>query len=234
MGKYTFDILFLVIAAIMILICAKRGFLKSVIRFARLLIAFISAYLFGGMLGGFLYNSLFFDPVYDFFYKKIEAIYNGTAAALHVDQVLEQLPDFLVTDAMRANIIAAQESGTDMIHSVTTAVATPVATLISNLTGYLFVFVVTLLLLWIGVAVLDKLIEKIAFLHKVNTLLGALWGAFAAILLLLVLSSLIKAFFSNSSVYTDSIILKFLGESAFLKGVKFLDIGSKLFQNLFS
>ena len=63
MGHIIFDVVFLLIGVGLILACAKRGFLRSVIHFFKTLLAFVAAYFFGSRLGGFLCDHFILSPV---------------------------------------------------------------------------------------------------------------------------------------------------------------------------
>ena len=105
---------------------------------------------------------------------------------------------------------------------------TPAATVISNILGYIGVFVISLVLLWVAAIVLTKLVERITFLHRINTALGALLGLLIAVTLLFVAASVIKFISAESELYTGSVIVKFFGDSALLEKLKFLNIGNLL------
>ena len=228
MGHVIADILFLVVGVGLVLVCAKRGFLKSAIHFLKTVLAFVFAYLFGSKLGQFLCDKFIAAPVREWVYGRLEGLYTQAASSVNAEAIASEFPDFLLSDEIKANLSAAEGSGEELLNTMTDSIATPAATVISNILGYIGVFVISLVLLWVAAIVLTKLVERITFLHRINTALGALLGLLIAVTLLFVAASVIKFISAESEVYTGSVIVKFFGDSALLEKLKFLNIGNLL------
>ena len=231
-GNAIADLIFLIVGVVIVLICAKRGFLKSAIHFLKTVLAFVIAYFWGGKLAQFLSERWIFGSVYNFVYDKINGIYQSTAGQMDAQAVIDSLPSFLMTEEMQAKIHAAQGSGEELVFEMTNSVSQPIASLFSNILGYIGVFILALIGLWILAAVLDKVVSHFDVLHSLNTLLGAVLGLLIAFTVLLATASLMKVFFANSYVYTESILVKFLGDGGLLSGLKFLDVGGSWFAEL--
>lgn len=228
MGHVIADILFLVVGVGLVLVCAKRGFLKSAIHFLKTVLAFVFAYLFGSKLGQFLCDKFIAAPVREWVYGRLEGLYTQAASSVNAEAIASEFPDFLLSDEIKANLSAAEGSGEELLNTMTDSIATPAATVISNILGYIGVFVISLFLLWVAAIVLTKLVERITFLHRINTALGALLGLLIAVTLLFVAASVIKFISAESELYTGSVIVKFFGDSALLEKLKFLNIGNLL------
>jgi uncharacterized membrane protein required for colicin V production len=228
MGHVIADILFLVVGVGLVLVCAKRGFLKSAIHFLKTVLAFVFAYLFGSKLGQFLCDKFIAAPVREWVYGRLEGLYTQAASSVNAEAIASEFPDFLLSDEIKANLSAAEGSGEELLNTMTDSIATPAATVISNILGYIGVFVISLVLLWVAAIVLTKLVERITFLHRINTALGALLGLLIAVTLLFVAASVIKFISAESELYTGSVIVKFFGDSALLEKLKFLNIGNLL------
>lgn len=228
MGHVIADILFLVVGVGLVLVCAKRGFLKSAIHFLKTVLAFVFAYLFGSKLGQFLCDKFIAAPVREWVYGKLEGLYTQAASSVNADAIAAEFPDFLLSDEIKANLSAAEGSGEELLNTMTDSIATPAATVISNILGYIGVFVISLVLLWVAAIILTKLVERITFLHRINTALGAVLGLLIAVTLLFVAASVIKFISAESELYTESVIVKFFGNSALLEKLKFLNIGNLL------
>ena len=99
----------------------------------------------------------------------------------------------------------------------------------SPILGYIVVFIGSLIVLSVLAYFLTKIIKHMGLLGRLNTLLGAVFGALMAVTILLVVASLLKHFFGDSTLYTDSVVVKFVGESLFLEKLSFLNIGKKIF-----
>lgn len=232
MGHIIADVLFLVVGIGIVLICAKRGFLKSVIHFLKTILAFVFAYLFGSKLGQFLCDRFIGGAVRDWVYGKLDAVYQQAAGAVNTESVMDAFPDFLISDNVKAQIEAAEGSGEQMVNSLTHSIATPAATVISNIIGYIGVFLISLVVLWVAAVVLTKLIDHIGFLHTLNVILGAVLGLLIALTLLFVAASVIKFISADSALYSESVIVKFFGDSVLLEKLKFLNIGNAWFADL--
>lgn len=228
MGHVIVDILFLVVGVGLVLVCAKRGFLKSAIHFLKTILAFVFAYLFGSKLGQLLCDKFIAAPVREWVYGRLEGLYSQAADSLTAESIAAEFPDFLLSDEIKANLSAAEGSGEELLNTMTDSIATPAANVISNILGYIGVFVISLVLLWVAAIVLTKLVERITFLHRINTALGAVLGLLIAVTLLFVAASVIKFVSAESELYTGSVIVKFFGDSALLEKLKFLNIGNLL------
>ncbi|MBQ7347893.1 MAG: CvpA family protein [Clostridia bacterium] len=224
MGHMIADVIFLLVGIALIFACAKRGFLKSVVHFLKTILALVAAYFFGTKLGAFLCDKFIGGAVRDFVYDKLHTMYKNAAENFNAESIFTELPAFLKTEEIKAGITAAEGSGEQLVTSVTDSIASPIATVISNIFGYIGVFLITLVVLWIGAILLDKLIDHIGILDRLNTVLGAVLGFLIAIVLLFVAASVIKFFWAESAIYADSVIVKFFGESSLLEKIKFLDV----------
>ena len=72
MGHILADIIFLIFGIAIILICAKRGFLKSVIHFFKTILAFVIAYFLESRLAQFLCDNWIGGAVRNFIFDKIK------------------------------------------------------------------------------------------------------------------------------------------------------------------
>lgn len=231
-GNVIADLIFLIVGVAIVLVCAKRGILKSAIHFLKTVLAFVIAYTLGGKLAQVLSDRWIFGSVHRFVFDKINGIYQSTAGNMNAEDVIESLPSFLMTEEMQAKLHAAQGSGEELVLQMTDSVSRPIASLFSNILGYIGVFLLALVGLWILAAILDKVVSKFRILNSLNTLLGAILGLLIAVTVLLAAASLMKVFFASSYVYTESVIVRFFGDGGLLNGLKFLDIGGSWFAEL--
>ena len=232
-AHYIADGIFVIIAAALMINYAKKGFIKSVIRSARVVLSILAVYLWGNALGKVICGKWIGAPVRNAVYEKINGIYQGAVDAFQVEKVKEALPSFLLNEKTSANLDSLEGAGADLVEQITDTVATPIASLISKILGWVLVFVLAMAVLSVGAWLLEKVISHIKLLDRVNTLLGLVWGLLAAAVVLLVLSSLVRVFLADSPIYTKSIVVKFFGESGLLKSLRFLDLGKTLVSNIF-
>lgn len=233
MGHIILDCIFVAVAAIIIIVSAKRGFIANLLRSAKWILSFLLAYFFGTRVGSLFCEWFLGDAVRNFVYGKVDAIYREAEAAFNAEQVLQKLPSFLLSDDLRAKLEAAEGNGEELVASFTDSIATPVSTLLSNILGYVAVFLASLILLWILVKLLDGIMEHIKLLGTINTVLGLVWGILLAGMLLLMAASVCKLFFADTPIYQNSVVVRFLGDSFLLQILSFLNLGETWFGNLF-
>ena len=77
--------------------------------------------------------------------------------------------------------------------------------------------------------ILTALTDKIKLLGAANRVLGAVWGALMAAIILLMVASVIKLFFGETDFYQQTVVVKFFGDSALLEAIKIFNIGSAWF-----
>jgi len=231
MTHLIFDVLFIIIAIIMIALGIKRGFIKSLIRSAKLILSVVLAYLLGSHLGLILKDSFIGAPVYNFVYEKVNALYLDASSAINVEEITAAFPQFIMTEDVKQQIADATsaESGEALVESVTLGIADPISTLISNILGYILVFVLAFIGLSVVAWLLTALTDKIKLLGAANRVLGAVWGALMAAIILLMVASVIKLFFGETDFYQQTVVVKFFGDSALLEAIKIFNIGSAWF-----
>ncbi len=232
MGNLIADLIFVAVGVLIVVIFTLRGFLKSVIHFFKTLLAFVAAYFLGSRLGAFISETWLASPVRNFVYDKLYAVYSETLGNFNAEEAASALPGFLMTDEVREKLAAAEGSGEELVGSMADAIATPISSLFSNIIGYVVVFVVALVGLWLLAKFLTRVAEHVKLLDRLNKILGATLGLIVAFCVLFVAGSLMKFFFAGSTIYTGSVVVKFFGESPLLNILKFLNVGASLFSGL--
>lgn len=229
--SFILDLLFVLVAAIFIVIGIKRGLIKSLIHSAKIILSFVFAHMFGGLLGGFFKSSFLYGTVHDFVYKNVNDLYQNATAGVKAEELLQKLPDFMRTEEIvqAVNGISSGESGAELVEKVTHSVADPVSGAIGNVMGYICVFILSMIGLGVVAWILTKFVERIAFLGAFNHILGGVWGALLGAIVLLVLASAIKLFLGGNEVYTGTTIVRFFGDSGFLSAIRIFDVGASLF-----
>lgn len=233
MGHIILDVIFVAVAAIIIIVSAKRGFIANLIRSARWILSVVLAYFLGTHLGRLFFNWFMHGAVRGAVYGRVEALYLEAEASFGAEKITELIPSFLLNEEMKARLAAAEGSGEELVNTFTDLIATPIATLFANILGYIAVFVLSVIGLWFLVKIVDGLTEKIKLLDRVNTMLGFVWGLVLALMLLLMASSIVKLFFGNDPLYLNSWVVRFFGDSFLLQILRFLDVGEVWLKNLF-
>ncbi len=204
---FLFDLLLLAIVVGTILTCMRKGFVRSVIELAGGIFAAIAAYFLAQPVGAWL-SGTFVKP---FFEDKIaasllsvagtEATGNAAEAILNFDltKVLSDAPQALQELLARYNIdlaytqsvAAAESTVADKSAAVVDAIATPVANTISLCVSFLVLFVLFMMV----IGLLARLASKISYIPvvgKVNRILGTVFGACKAVVLVFVVAALLR------------------------------------------
>ncbi len=228
MNHYTVDGLFLAFGILTVVICAKRGLFLTVLKFFKLLLAVGAAYLWGSAFGTFLSEKFLSAPIRESVYGKVNEIYLSAAESFNVESALEAIPKFLLNDDMRAKLNALEGGGEELVNSITDTVAGSLSSVVGAILGYIVVFVAAFLALTIVYMLVKGFKDKIKILGLVDGILGGVLGFVLAWVCLLVVGSILKFFFAENSLYADSVLVKFFGESSLLDGIKMLNVNEWL------
>ena len=203
MIKYLVDLIYIALAVITILVFTKRGFVESVFKYGRSIMAGILTFIFGPLVGEVVYAKFVYNGVHGWVSEKLSNFLHSAAEKVDVDAMIEELP-FLVKQFLNPDELKAKfgETVTDIEASAqefAATVAAPLSKAISNLIAYVIVFLIALLVLLIFGKILD-LVVQLPILKTINTVLGFIVGIGAAILLL------------ASVTYVLSLIISFFGD----------------------
>lgn len=222
------DWLFLLFGIGLILICAKRGFILTLLKFFKVLLSTLVAHLLGGKVGAAIGEKLLYPAIRASVHTKVQRIYENKAGELGYDASVEMLPKYLQNDAMREKLESLGGSGEELVNSVTDSISGAISSVVGGVIGFILTFVVAFLLF----SLLYVLIKNMRSTHQmfgtVDAVCGGLLGFVSAFAILLFAGSVMKFFFGNQPVYTDSTIVKLFGESALLDSLKFLNLGDLL------
>jgi len=220
------DFLFVIVAAAIIFVAAKRGFLKTVIHFLKYVLAFAAAYLFGADVGGALGTPWISAPVKDFVYERLSERYLEAPEAFGAEQAIDALPSFLLTDSAKAEIVAAEGTGEALLNQVTEVASAPIISVFSNIFGYIVTFLLSLVALWLIAFIATKLLGEGFLFGRLNMLLGLGLGVVMSFTVLLAISSVLRFFWGDTDFYRDTLLIQWFGDSGLLRYLSFLDIGS--------
>lgn len=228
MTQYILDIIFGVILLITVIQCAKRGLFKTVMRFARVILAAIFAYLFGSRVAVFLSDGFLGKRIDSAVYNKVEGIYQKATESFDAQKILSAFPRFLLPESMREQIANMEESGEELVVSASETLSDALTKIVSNISGYILVFIASLILLAILTMIISAIFNRLEILGRMDHFLGAVFGLGVAWVILTILSSLLKFFFSGTDFYTQSHAVKFLAEMPVTKFLKFMDLDALL------
>ncbi len=193
--NYVIDLVYVALAVITLIVFYKRGFIDSVFRFGRVIFAGILAYLIGPSVGEWLKTKYIYGWINDWVSEKVSSFLNNTAGAVDIGGLIDQLP-FLVRQLVNKEELVEKYSG-EALENVASdfaqSAAQPLASLLSNLIAYIAVYFLALLVLFLVFKALD-LLSKLPVLNAINKILGLIFGAIAAFLLLALVTYILGIF----------------------------------------
>ncbi len=175
-----------IILAVIILSCLisgwRKGFVVTVMNLASFLLAGIGAYLFYSFPADYMYTKIFL-PKLSF---AIENSILSGSAGMTLAELFESKPQFFVDILNRYSTLRDAESYFSSgeavsISDISEFMASPIAHTISNILGFVLVFIVLLIALGLITIFLDK-VCKLPILKTANTLLGIILGALLGLL----------------------------------------------------
>ncbi len=169
------DILMLVVLVIPIIQGFRNGFVKTVLRFGRILISTVLSCLFAKKVGGWLQDKW----IYNFIYKKVDGIVSEEVSKrATIDNISEKLPgglrESLSTFGVDTDTVAenAAGAGQEAIAEFTDKVASSVSGVVSVILAFVLVFIVSFLLLILASVLLNAIVSRIPVVKTVNFWLG--------------------------------------------------------------
>ena len=217
------DLLFLAFGVSLIVICAKRGLILSVIKFFKMLLSVMSAQLWGGAVAGFV-GEMFLDaPIRNSVYRKVYSVYLNTTENFGGASSMDVLPKHLQTDAMRQKLNGLEGTGEVLVESVTDTVSASVSSVVCGVIGFSLVFVATFAALSLLYVVIQSAKKLFKTFGTADAVLGGMLGFIFALAALLFAGSVLKFFCGNQPIYTESTVVKFFGDSGLTESFRFLN-----------
>ncbi len=191
------DVVSVVILVVCIWSAARRGFVKTIIGFVGTLLAVAAAAIFGPAAASVIRVRLvgpFFErTVGDYLMTYMSGVGESAEAfAEQFNQLLAEMPEVLEAYLRRFSVspeevrqsfeASSLESAKD---AAVSAISTPLSQAVSNVLGFLLVFVAALLLIKLLTVLLDTA-AKLPLLRSVNKGLGVALGAVQGVLIVLV------------------------------------------------
>lgn len=180
---YIFDAAVILIFIITIVVYYRRGFVRSIMGFARLVLAFVAAWSFGGVLGKFIAERFMNGKLTDIVYNKLAGLYEAGTTTFDLSKLAEKIPESLANIAERCgvNIDALLASNTNTaadvegLRRVAAGIAQPISGFICSILGFIIVFFVAFLLLML-LSLIAEWVVKLPLLRGIDRLLGGLVG----------------------------------------------------------
>ncbi len=230
------DLIIIIAAIVCVYHGIMRGFVKSIMGFASIIIAVAIAYFFTGDVAEWLNNAFIGEWTANIVNESITGIINAGSEKLALDKIFTDRPETLNDIAARfgADLDAiakyyyealASSAEPSAVQALSHRIAEPTATAISTVLSAAGIFFASLLALKLLTLLLDA-ICRLPVLNKLNKLLGALFGIASACVCTWVIANLavgaILAFESidpnvfNKTIINGTVILKFFCENGWI------------------
>ena len=193
------DIILILLFLVIVLISTIRGFVKSVWRTITVIGAFVLAYMYGPMVGSYLYENYVCDYVTDYTFESLSEIVEDSQAQGENNDIFENVPDELLNllEHCGANLEEAKDNirfdttvSEETLKNAARSISEPIANTISVIAGMIIVFVVGIIAISLF-GVLLRLIVKLPIIRFIDTTLGALFGVAEAFVVVWVVCLLI-------------------------------------------
>ena len=218
------DWLFVAFGIALIVICAKRGLILTLIKFFKMLLSAIAAYFWGGSFAKFVGDKFLNAPIRASVYRKVEGVYRNAANGAGGEASFSVLPKYLQTEAMREKLGDFEETGDALVNAVTDTVSESVSSVICGVIGFALVFVVVFLALSVIYVLVKNAKRMFRTFGIADAVCGGVLGFVFVWTVLLFAGSILKFFCGNQPVYTDSTVVKFFGEATVSESLAFLNL----------
>lgn len=218
------DIILALLIVLIVYIYTKCG-CKTVLHFATPIVAFVSAYIFGGKVGELLFEKPTLSYISNIVKDVLKSLLKEGESGLNISEIFERFPDEY--SKMFARLGANFESIKSVFGNATFSteqdfaklseeIATPLAESLSSILGSIAVFIAALILMFIITKIME-LVVKLPVLKQANKLLGFVLGIISAFVyiwgLCLIFSFIVESGLAGE--YNDKIKAIFEGSYIF-------------------
>lgn len=192
--NFLLDVLLLLIVVITIVRCTSRGFVKSVVNLVSVVVAFFAANSFTAPVSAWLKENVFSARITASVTATIRSLAARGGEVFDLSRLFADMPDEFAsvlaryganTEQLSAAYGSFSQAGADQAGELAGQIAEPVVAGLSDVCGFLLVFVAVMLACLLLGALLD-LIVKLPVLRSANRLLGFLLGLICAAALALI------------------------------------------------
>lgn len=209
--NFVADIILAILAVIIVVRCTKMGCFKAVTNLARIGIAILLTSLFGKSVSNVFYDKLFYPKVSNWVSGELNSIAEGADNSISemFTNVPEKFQKLLNTAGVSLDKLKDTYLGSDNIDTavdgMTHDISAPFARLLSNVVGYLTLFLIIIVVLTVAFFFLDKVITKLPFIKQCNRILGFVFGLACAFLVLCISAYILTAIFGFMKVNPQTI-----------------------------
>lgn len=188
--KYFLDISLVLLIALTVILCWKRGFIRSVFGVAKNLVAIIVTYMLGSTASAWISEHLVTHRVTDYVHDRLLSMFETGAETFDLTHILDNIPSWveiffqrgdLDADALSGQLGSLTAADASSLEALATSLAAPITKMVSDFLGYTLVFLVSLLALTLLAHLLYKVAE-LPVIRNIDHLLGLALGVLCAVL----------------------------------------------------
>lgn len=193
-----FDIILVLLYLVVVLICTKRGFVKSIWSAVTIIGSILLTRFYGPVLALWIKEKFIYNRVFRYVYDSVEAIKVEKNGGVSLSDFSENLPDDLLrlirfsevdTEAIQDNFSSFAAMSEDEILHLADSIASPVSGTISNIVACICVFVCSLVAISL-IGLILKLIVKMPVIKSLNSILGAFLGLIEGFIIIWIICAL--------------------------------------------
>ncbi len=200
------DISLVALIAVTVIVCWRKGFVRSVLGVGKTLICLLATYLLGESASAFVSELWITERVTQYVHERLLALFETGVESFDLSVVAQNIPEWVQTFLEKLGLNLTSIMGdvttvdTEGFQAFVQSLATPISKLISDIVGYTGVYLIALIVFSIVAYLLVK-IADLPVIRKVDKALGCVLGVCAALLyasvytlLLFALCSLIEGY----------------------------------------
>lgn len=198
------DLLLIAVFIVIVLLAAKKGFIRGIIGLVGNIVAAAVAFLFSSSLGSYINNNFLYQPMRQWVVNSLSPTAQGTTASiadLNFDELFSDMPQFfsnlLKTLGLDGGQLAEQytamkASGEEEAKSaVIDLMVQPMSDLCSRIIAFVIIFVLALVAIRIIVWLLDFIVE-LPVLRQINKAGGIVLGVLNGLFFVFIIAGILN------------------------------------------
>ncbi|MBQ5825678.1 MAG: CvpA family protein [Clostridia bacterium] len=196
------DFVLMIIVIVTVIISMKKGFIKSVLSLACVVVSFVAASALCVSVAEFCYDNVIQHIVTSVIEDKINSIADNVSSINVIQSAVDSFPDVIIdqADALGVDIkgfvkdISLMNLSTeDTAMMISEHVVRPAALILLKVVCYLLLYIVFRLISGILANIINR-IFNVSVLKKLNRLMGAVLGLVKGIMIVIVVASLLNLY----------------------------------------